>query len=211
MPEIRLAQSDDLPAVGEVFAAGFAHSIEHAGSSHAGARAMADIFGLALAAEPGSLMVAERGGQVVGYALGSCDIRRLQWRAFWRGGWARVLLRAVTGAYGIRWQTVRTVLGDKLSFLRGARIGTEHRARMLSLAVHPDHQGQGTGRRLFAAGLRRLETIGCAGIRLEVRPDNAPARHLYECFGFRPCGQYSDSQGQWLIMLKEVRQAPDPL
>lgn len=47
-----------------------------------------------------------------------------------------------------------------------------------------------------------LDRRGVAQVRLEVRPDNAPALAVYSRLGFRVAGSTSDSQGPWLIMLR---------
>jgi len=205
MLQYRSAAADDLHDIGQVFVDGFPDSVQHAGAgAGAGAaRAMADIFGLAMAAEPGCLIVAEDDGQIAGYMLASGDLGRLRRTAFWQGKWLRVLWRLVTGRYGVGWRELRTVVRDKRAFAQGARMCGGHQIRLLSLAVRPDRQGKGIGRGLIAAGLEYLRAKGARTVRLEVRPDNAPARHLYEAFGFHECGQYSDSQGQWVVMLKE--------
>lgn len=210
MPQIRPAQPEDVSAVAEVFVAAFADSVQHVAAGPGAATGLADLFSLALRAEPGCLMVAEDEGQVVGYVLSSPEVRGLRRRAFRQGGWLRLLWRALTGAYGLTWRTLGIVRRDKLSFLRGCKVGAEVNARVLSLGVLPDHQGRGIGRRLFEAGLQRLEDCGCERVRLEVRPDNAPARRIYESSGFEARGSYRDSQGEWLIMVKEVQARPDP-
>ena len=210
MPQVRPAQPEDMPAVAEVFLAAFADSVQHVAAGPGAATALADLFSVTLRAEPGCLMVAEDERQVVGYVLSSPDIRRLRRRAFWQGGWLRLLWRALTGAYSLTWGALGVIRRDKLSFLRGCKVAAQVHARVLSLAVLPDHQGRGLGRWLFEAGLQRLEAHGCERIRLEVRPDNAPARRIYEASGFEGCGTYSDSQGAWLIMVKEVLDTAKP-
>ncbi len=209
MTQIRPAKPQDVPAIAEVFIAAFADSVRHIAAGPGAATGLADLFSLALRAEPGCLMVAEDKGRVVGYLLSSADVRRLRRRAFWQGGWLRLLWRALTGAYGLTWRALAIVRRDKLSFLRGYKVAAEVHARVVSVGVLPNHQGRGIGRRLIEAGLRRLQACGCERVRLEVRPGNAPARRIYESFGFEAQGSYSDSQGEWLIMVKEVETAPD--
>lgn len=54
-------------------------------------------------------------------------------------------------------------------------------AELLTIAVHPDAQGEGTGQQLMAdwiTGVQATEAF------LEVAADNAPARHLYTANGF---------------------------
>jgi ribosomal protein S18 acetylase RimI-like enzyme len=53
------------------------------------------------------------------------------------------------------------------------------------LAVLPGQRGRGTGRALLAAAEAHALAEGCCKLTLEVQEDNAPARKLYESFGFR--------------------------
>ena len=53
------------------------------------------------------------------------------------------------------------------------------------MAVSPDHQGHGTGRRLITAALDRARELGAHRIDLESNAQLASAVHLYEAFGFR--------------------------
>jgi ribosomal protein S18 acetylase RimI-like enzyme len=53
------------------------------------------------------------------------------------------------------------------------------------LAVLPGQRGRGTGRALLAAAELQALAEGCCKLTLEVQEDNAPARGLYESFGFR--------------------------
>jgi ribosomal protein S18 acetylase RimI-like enzyme len=60
------------------------------------------------------------------------------------------------------------------------------------LAVLPDQRGRGIGRALLAAAEAQALAEGCCKLTLEVQDDNAPARGLYESFGFRDV-RYGDS------------------
>ncbi|MEP6591327.1 MAG: GNAT family N-acetyltransferase [Gemmatimonadota bacterium] len=61
----------------------------------------------------------------------------------------------------------------------------------LTIAVHPQHQGQGIGRRLFARLLDDVTTQRPDISRLElmVRGDNLGAQRLYASLGFREEGR----------------------
>lgn len=52
------------------------------------------------------------------------------------------------------------------------------------VGVHPDHQGEGLGGRLFARGLERLAERHVTRAHLYVEGDNAPALQLYRSRGF---------------------------
>jgi ribosomal protein S18 acetylase RimI-like enzyme len=52
------------------------------------------------------------------------------------------------------------------------------------IAVEPKARGRGVGRALLEAVEQVARHRGCAKITLEVRADNANARHLYRDFGF---------------------------
>jgi ribosomal protein S18 acetylase RimI-like enzyme len=60
------------------------------------------------------------------------------------------------------------------------------------LAVRPGQRGRGIGRALLAAAQAQALAEGCCRLTLEVQDDNAPARRLYDSFGFRDV-RYGDS------------------
>jgi ribosomal protein S18 acetylase RimI-like enzyme len=60
------------------------------------------------------------------------------------------------------------------------------------LAVLPGRRGGGVGGALLEAAQAHACDLGCCKLTLEVQDDNAPARHLYQRFGFRDV-VYGDS------------------
>ncbi|PKU23860.1 GNAT family N-acetyltransferase [Telmatospirillum siberiense] len=85
----------------------------------------------------------------------------------------------------------------------GAAVLLFHRnsgiARLYSLAIAPSVRSGGMGRRLLHAAETAALDRGRRMMHLEVRLDNAPARHLYESEGFhaitRLPGYYADGMG----------------
>jgi ribosomal protein S18 acetylase RimI-like enzyme len=73
------------------------------------------------------------------------------------------------------------------------------------LAVLPGQRGRGTGRALLAAAEAQALMEGCCKLTLEVQDDNAPARRLYDSFGFRDV-RYGDS-GPTRFLGKQLRPA----
>ena len=57
-------------------------------------------------------------------------------------------------------------------------------ARMYSYAVEPAHRGKGIGRALIHACEELALARECISMRLEVRPDNAASRSLFESLGY---------------------------
>ena len=55
-----------------------------------------------------------------------------------------------------------------------------------NLAVDPEYQNRGIGRRLLAAAAQRAQERGYRRLSLHVAAANAPALHLYESAGFCP-------------------------
>jgi len=74
-----------------------------------------------------------------------------------------------------------------LFFRRGTTV-----ARLYSLAVDATARGSGLADALMADAERFAARRGCRALRLEVRPDNRPAVHLYRRRGYRPIGIYRD-------------------
>ena len=60
------------------------------------------------------------------------------------------------------------------------------------LAVLPEFRGKGVGRALLRAAEEHARRKGCCKLTLEVQDDNAPARTLYQRFGFEDV-VYGDS------------------
>lgn len=58
-----------------------------------------------------------------------------------------------------------------------------------NVAVDPDYQGQGLGRRLMNELTSRVKALGVDSTTLEVRPSNTVAINLYTSLGFRSVGQ----------------------
>lgn len=59
-----------------------------------------------------------------------------------------------------------------------------HRGWINYLAVSPDHQGRGLGRRLMDEAEQRLRAVGCPKINLQVRSGNEAVRQFYESIGY---------------------------
>jgi [ribosomal protein S18]-alanine N-acetyltransferase len=65
---------------------------------------------------------------------------------------------------------------------------TRHEADVQTIAVDPDRQGEGLGRRLLDALLAEARRRGCADVFLEARADNERALELYRRSGFEQVG-----------------------
>jgi len=64
---------------------------------------------------------------------------------------------------------------------------TRHPAGYIGvLVVDPDYRRIGVGKKLIEACLDYLRRGGVKWILLHVLTENAPAKHLFESFGFRP-------------------------
>lgn len=59
-----------------------------------------------------------------------------------------------------------------------------HRGWLNYLAVAPDRQRSGLGRQMVAEAEKRLRTLGCSKINLQVRRSNAGVMEFYSKIGF---------------------------
>ena len=77
-------------------------------------------------------------------------------------------------------------------------------AQVTNVAVHPDYQGRGMGRKLLAALLETAAELGAVSFTLEVRRSNKTAIKLYEHAGLRVQGvrpgYYADTDEDALLM-----------
>jgi ribosomal protein S18 acetylase RimI-like enzyme len=79
-----------------------------------------------------------------------------------------------------------SVSGDVVGYIRmkrGEGLGS-HAGEISSLAVHPDYQKQGIGRRLIEEILGVANGLSLRRLWLTVHEDNYAAIHLYEHMGF---------------------------
>lgn len=201
---IRGAREDDLPSVADLFMASFPDSIQHYFDKPPGTKLVSEPFALCLATEPEAFIVAEAaGGGLAGYLFAPARTGRLRLVALTGGFAFRWLWRWASGEYGIGLAPVRALAANKWQFLLSdRRTGVEAEARILSLAVHPCHQGKGVAGTLCRIGLERLDRLGARPVRLEVRPENKHAVALYCRLGFREVDRTRDGQGEWLVMLR---------
>jgi ribosomal protein S18 acetylase RimI-like enzyme len=79
----------------------------------------------------------------------------------------------------------RAAVGVCVGFLGYSTFQAKPLLNIHDLAVLPGQRGRGTGRALLAAAQAQALSEGCCKLTLEVQDDNAPARRLYESFGFR--------------------------
>lgn len=200
------ATPEDIPGIGKLFLASFSDSVIHTCGKIPNFAAITDLFSCVLAAEPEAVFVArDAAGQVVGYIFAPSSIENIWKRAIFRGHLLHWAWRWLKGDYGFGWYPVKIMFFNKINFFRSALTPQVHAsARILSVAVSPLARGQGLGTKLMRCAMAYFQARKVSGIRLEVRPDNTSARKIYEKLGFIDAGLTRDSQGDWLIMLKEM-------
>ena len=62
-------------------------------------------------------------------------------------------------------------------------------ARMYSIAVKPEYQGKGIGKKLIKAAEQGAQEHDCISLRLEVRRDNTQAINIYKSLGYKQFGK----------------------
>ncbi|MGE5653744.1 MAG: GNAT family N-acetyltransferase, partial [Bacillota bacterium] len=174
--EIRPASVEDLLGIARVFSQAFPDSLIHTFGRIPEPDFVSEAFRVCLDAEPGAFFVAHSEGQVVGYAFTPARLSNLWRTAIINGHVWRWISSTLTGRFRLGWHPVRTVLSNKGSFFASAldrRYAID--ARILSIAVMPDYQGQGIAGGLLDHGLSYLRAQNVSRVRLEVRPTNIPA------------------------------------
>lgn len=92
-----------------------------------------------------------------------------------------VVQHVTTFPSGFVWEQDGRVVGNASINLEDAAAG---RWFMSNVAVHPDYQGRGIGRRVVEEALEAIRRRGGRQIILQVRVDNEPAQRLYRRLGF---------------------------
>jgi ribosomal-protein-alanine N-acetyltransferase len=204
--KIERAQITDIPAIAALFTDSFKDSVLHHCGRLPKPQAMQDVFSLVYKAEPKAAFVARTaGGNIIGYCFAPTALKCLWVKAVFRGHLLKWFWRWLTGKYGFGLYPVKVIVMNKLSFLRSAFTPNKVAdGRILSIAVAGDWRGRGVAGALMTAAVDYFRSVGTRLVRLEVRPDNAPAIRVYHNHKFVDSGFTYDSQGLWLIMFKEV-------
>ncbi len=201
----RSAKRKDLGEIAHIFLKAFPESVEHYAGHPIGPKAIEDAFAIGFDAEPGAFFVAEVNGKVVGYIIAPTRFSGIIRTAILHGHLLKMLWRWITGQYKVGLRPVWIAARNWLGMIGEARQSETHaEARILSIAVDPECQGLGIGTGLMKLGLDYLKSRGEKLVRLEVRPDNKPAIHVYEKYGFQIKGETKDTQGDWLVMLLDL-------
>ncbi len=82
--------------------------------------------------------------------------------------------------------------------------------RIYSIAVNPDFRGQQIGDALLQVAESAARAAGCAGMRLEVRPNNTVAIRLYERHGYRQFAVYRRFYEDGTDALRFGKRIPPP-
>lgn len=209
MVQIKEATVQDAAAIAQLYLASFPESIEFFFAEHNTARLRALVaygFELALMSACLSLACRNNEGHLLGYCLVSSrdglPVHRLL-SPQQLGRTAALCFKALSQ---FKAKELLILAQNQLKFGRSTSGDNIRRrlpgGRIISIAVHPGARGQGLGKSLLARSLDFLEQLGIQATYLEVRPDNLPAKRMYESFGFSPYGQTEDLQGPWLRMVR---------
>lgn len=161
-----------------------------------------DVWSFIRDIEPRGFLGAYVDGKLAGYAIFVPSLNRVQREAIRTGAVVRWALAALRGGFGLRLSAVPRILANKVLFVRsGGRFRTKGDAQLLNIAVAARYQGQGIATALVQAGLQAMREMRVPEVRLEVRPWNAGAVHLYQKTGWREAGRTRDMEGEWLVMV----------
>lgn len=207
--EIRKASIDDAPAIAELYLTSFPESVEFFfDNSNKNRLSSISAYGFELALISGcfSLTCYNAQGSLIGYCIVStmdglpihcllslkniCKTAQLCLKSF-----TQLQIKELLKLGHNSLKLLKKTGDDTPKKLPGGRI--------ISFAVHPDTRGLGLGKSLLSQALSFLEKQKIKATYLEVRPDNLPAKYLYENMGFYTYGYTQDLQGPWLRMVRE--------
>jgi ribosomal protein S18 acetylase RimI-like enzyme len=204
---IEQAEAANIKEIAALFMIGFRDSVLHYCKGRVPyPQAMEDVFSLVFQAEPEAAFVAKNDdGKVVGYCFAPALLSGIWIKAVTGGHILKWCWRWLSGQYGFGLHPVKVICINKLAFLcSAAKPDVRADARILSIMVDENYRGQGIAGKLLERALTYFHSCGVRQVRLEVRPGNGAAIRVYEKFGFVPGGCTQDSQGKWLIMMKEM-------
>ncbi len=200
---VRRSEPGDIAAMARLFEICFPESVSQLFPDGLPKWPLEELMLAMIKAEPGCGHVAEFRGEVVGYCLSPSDMTQIWVGVLRSAGLRRVLWGIVRGEVPLAVRRVLALLRDKAVFLFSFRTFSVRRTgQILSLGVDPGVRDRGVGTLLLRRAIEYLDYCGVYRVKLEVRPDNTPARRLYERFNFRPVQRTRDSRGGWVVMTR---------
>lgn len=123
-------------------------------------------------------------------------------RASFSSPWSEANFRHEIESNPMAWNLVVRTAGRVVGFACAYVVADE--LMINDLAVDATLRREGFGSALLRRLLDGARTRGCRRVTLEVRPSNAPARALYEAFGFEIVGHrrgyYADTGEDGMLM-----------
>jgi len=138
--------------------------------------------------EPGSIFVADAGGEVVGYLAGCDDSQRVLGNAASRMG--REILRGALvrpGIAGFLWRSIADLLRSRGEAPEEI-VDDPRWPAHLHINLLPQVRGQGAGGGLMHAWLIRLREQGSAGVHLGTFAENLDGQAFFRSQGFESHG-----------------------
>jgi [ribosomal protein S18]-alanine N-acetyltransferase len=136
-------------------------------------------------------------------------IMALEQELFPEDAWTPEMFAAETAQPPSRRLYLVAEAGDRVIGYAGMMFAGGSQADVVTLAVHPDRWGQGTGTALLTALVDEADKRGYEEVLLEVRKDNPRARQLYLRHGFAEIGirrgYYQPSGVDAVVMRKVLR------
>ena len=131
--------------------------------------------------------LAESGGKVLGYIIGTVDLGR--YRPWFVRNLPGLLLKALSGGYPGLWPSLPYLLRMALYPSRLAAL--ERFPAQLHINLLPESRGMGLGQKLMEAYLECLSAQKIPGVQLSTTRENQAAIKLYERNGFQVYSEYS--------------------
>ena len=141
--------------------------------------------------EPGSSLVAEAGGEVVGYVNGCLDTGRslrVTLLRVWPAAAARAAVRGGLWKPDI-WRLAWSAFAASLTTPKALHKSLARHRAHLHVNLLPEVRARGVARRLIERFLEQIRAAGVSGVHASVREDNAIARRFFEKAGFAPLGR----------------------
>lgn len=188
----RIANSEDIPQIVDIFFVSFSDLIRRRYGGLPSRAAVEDIMTLYIDAAQDGFIVAKESNKIVGFVIAIENLRK-PWAALFTKHLSKLLLFLVPPR--IFFISAPTFW----HFFVGGHIVTE--------AVAPGTRGKGIGTKLAKLAVTHLERKGSDLVHFETEANNEPIKRIYSKLGFKQGRQFRTGPIHWLSMFKNLRTA----